>query len=164
MGPATHGCPRGGVWVRWTTASLAGVPTGVLRDDRHRRLRGSTPSPGSRGASAQAPGPAPALLGPRSLGSLVSAPRPYSGLGPGPHAPHCNTAMRHSWNGEPGLKAQPSPSPELHGGRSPQVKPYKPPAPVPGLQRPPYPMRCSHALGPAPAEALGGADRGDVGV
>lgn len=142
---------------------------GLLRDDRHRKPRGSTLFPGSRAASAQAPGSAAGLLGPQSLGSLVSAPHPNSGHGPISYVLHCNTD--HEPLGASQNPASPAPS---HTPLSPpaaresqRLQNALQPPHVLELQRPPTPrwhMPGSHALGPAPEEALGGASRGDIGV
>lgn len=81
---------------------------GVLRDGRHRKLQGSMLFLGSHGASAQTHSQAAVLLGPQSLGFLVSVPHPNSGHGPISSVLHCNTdhepPMAYENPGQPGPK------------------------------------------------------------
>lgn len=137
---------------------------GVLRDDRHRGLRGRMLSPGSRGASGQAPGPAEALPGPRSLGFSASAPHPNSGHGPVSRVLHCNTAREPLIADENQASTHsPVPAKAAH----PQAgAPWPLPRPISkkALQRPPCRRPRGHALGLTPEETLRGAGRGDVGV
>lgn len=91
--------------------------------------------PGSRGASARAPGPAQVLAGSQSLGFLASVPHPNSGHGPLSPVLHCNTAREPVMAYEnralnhcpvPVRLAHPQPK-ATWSLFPPAIKPYKPP-------------------------------------